>query len=87
MNAPATTARERGSRRAIWSWALFDFANSPFTTIVVTFVYATYFTKAIAADEISGTALWSSAVSITALIVAIASPILDRKSTRLNSSH
>jgi len=65
----------RGSRRAIWSWALFDFANSPFTTIVVTFVYATYFTQAIAADPISGTELWSRAVSITAVIVAIASPV------------
>ena len=30
------------SRRVIWSWALYDFANSPFTTLVVTFVYATY---------------------------------------------
>ena len=67
---------QRGSARAIWSWALFDFANSPFTTLVVTFVYATYFTQAIAADPISGTALWSRAVSITALIVAITSPVL-----------
>ena len=66
----------RGSTRAIWSWALFDFANSPFTTLVVTFVYATYFTQAIATDPISGTALWSRAVSITALIVAIGSPVL-----------
>ena len=66
----------RGSKRAIWSWALFDFAHSPFTTLVVTFVYATYFTQAIAADPISGTELWSRAVSITALIVAISSPVL-----------
>jgi UMF1 family MFS transporter len=66
----------RGSTRAMWSWALFDFANSPFTTLVVTFVYATYFTQAIATDPISGTALWSRAVSITALIVAIGSPVL-----------
>jgi UMF1 family MFS transporter len=26
--------------RAVWSWAFYDFANSPFTTLVVTFVYA-----------------------------------------------
>jgi UMF1 family MFS transporter len=70
------TKSQRGSARAIWSWALFDFANSPFTTLVVTFVYATYFTKAIAADVNSGTELWSRAVTITALIVAIASPVL-----------
>jgi UMF1 family MFS transporter len=78
MNAPAipSTASQRGSTRAIWSWALFDFANSPFTTLVVTFVYATYFTTAIAPDVISGTALWSRAVSITAIIVAVSSPVL-----------
>ena len=62
--------------RAVWSWALYDFANSPFTTLVVTFVYGTYFTQAVAADPISGTALWSRAITITALIVAIASPVL-----------
>src|SRR5258706_4617714 len=76
MNATAPTNTMRGSPRAIWSWAIFDFANSPFTTIVVTFIYATYFTKAIAPDEIYGTALWSRAVSLTAIIVAIGSPVL-----------
>jgi UMF1 family MFS transporter len=67
---------ERKGPRAIWSWALYDFANSPFTTLVVTFVYATYFTQAIAPDPITGTALWSRAVTITALIVAVCSPLL-----------
>ena len=68
--------------RAIWSWALFDFANSPFTTLVVTFVYATYFTQGIAADPILGTALWSRGVAITALVVAIASPLLGALADR-----
>src|SRR5690554_1089581 len=70
--ASTDTAR----RREIWSWALYDFANSPFTTLVVTFVYATYFTQAIADDPIHGTALWSRGVTITALVVALASPVL-----------
>jgi MFS transporter, UMF1 family len=74
--APGRGKRAYGSTRAIWSWALQDFANSPFTTLVVTFVYATYFTQAIAPDPITGTELWSRAVSITALIVALASPVL-----------
>jgi UMF1 family MFS transporter len=78
MNAPVATnvRRAPGSALAIWSWALQDFANSPFTTLVVTFVYATYFTQAIAPDPITGTELWSRAVSVTALVVAIASPVL-----------
>lgn len=62
--------------RAVWSWALYDFANSPFTTLVITFVYATYFTQAIADDPLRGTAQWSRAITITALIVALASPVL-----------
>jgi UMF1 family MFS transporter len=62
--------------RAMWSWAFFDFANSPFSTLVVTFIYAAYFTQAIAPDPISGTALWSRGVTATALVVAFASPML-----------
>lgn len=64
------------TRRAIWSWSLYDFANSSFTTLVVTFVYATYFTQAIADDPVHGTTLWSRGVTITALVVAFGSPVL-----------
>lgn len=62
--------------RKIWAWALYDFANSSFTTLVVTFVYAAYFTQAIAPDPISGTTLWSRAVTASGLVVAFLSPYL-----------
>lgn len=75
------TPKQAGSR-AIWSWALYDFANSPFTTLVVTFVYATYFTQAIAPDPIAGTVLWSRAVALTAVVVAACSPILGALADR-----
>ena len=68
--------------RAIWSWAIYDFANSPFTTLVVTFVYATYFTQAIAPDPIAGTVLWSRAIALTAVVVAVCSPILGALADR-----
>ncbi len=61
---------------AVFFWALYDFANQPFTTLVVTFVYGTFFTKVIAENEIIGTLLWSRGITITALIVAILSPIM-----------
>ena len=79
MNSAAVDAepyRAWRNKRAIWSWSLYDFANSAFTTLVVTFVYATYFTQAIADDPVHGTALWSRGVTITALIVAFCSPLL-----------
>ena len=53
---------------------MYDFANSAFTTLVVTFIYATYFTEAIAEDTNTGTFYWSLGVSISAIIVALVSP-------------
>ena len=64
------------SRKSIVAWVLYDFANSSFTTLVVTFVYARYFTEAIAPDPISGTALWGYAMTATAILVVLSSPIL-----------
>ena len=55
---------------------MYDFANQPFTTLIVTFIYGTFFTKVIAENEIVGTLLWSRGITITALIVAFLSPIM-----------
>lgn len=78
---------DNSRKRSVIAWVLYDFANSPFTTLIVTFIYATYFTEAIASDAISGTVLWSRAVTITAIVVALASPVLgaiaDRGGLRL----
>ena len=77
----------RGSARSIGAWALYDFANSAFTTLIVTFIYATFFVKGIAADETTGAVLWAwGVVSPTAVAVALLSPVLgalaDRTGTR-----
>jgi len=64
------------SRYAIQAWALYDFANSAFTTLVVTFIYATYFTKSIAPDETTGADMWFTGITISALIVAVLSPFV-----------
>ena len=53
---------------------MYDFANSAFTTLVVTFIYATYFTEAIASDSTTGTSYWSLGVGISAILVAVVSP-------------
>ena len=55
---------------------MYDFANSSFANNVTTFIYAAFFTKVIAENEIVGTALWSRGVGIIMLIVALLSPPL-----------
>ena len=64
------------------AWALYDWANSAFTTLVVTFVYATYFTAAIAPDEVAGTAQWSRAVAVSGIAIALLSPLLGAMADR-----
>jgi UMF1 family MFS transporter len=76
------TSQSVYDRREVGSWALYDFANSAFTTLVVTFVYSTYFTQAIASDPIHGTALWSRGVTLSALVVALTSPVLGALADR-----
>ena len=63
-------------RRAVFAWSMYDFANSAFNTLVVTVSYATYFTKVIASNENTGTLLWSRAVAVTAITVALLSPVM-----------
>lgn len=73
MNSIARPAR--AGRKGLWSWALFDFGNSSFATVILTFVFATYFTQAIADDAETGTALWGTATGLAGVIIAILSPI------------
>ncbi len=69
-------------RRAVLAFALYDWGNSAFTTLVVTFIYSAWFTKAMAPDPVAGTVLWSRGVSATALLVAASSPLLGALADR-----
>ena len=63
-------------RKTILAWMMYDFANSSFANNVTTFIYATFFAKVIADNEIAGTVLWSRGVAIIMLVVGLLSPPL-----------
>ena len=63
-------------KRTIFSWSLYDFANQPFTTIILTFIYSAFFSKYISSSFEEGTIMWGRAITISAIIVAILSPIM-----------
>ena len=69
-------------RRKILAWCLFDWANSPYTTLVVTFIYSAYFAQAFAPDVVTGTAWWSRAVALAGLVVALLAPLLGALADR-----
>ncbi len=64
------------SRRARAAWCFFDWANSAFPTVMVTFVFSVYFVGSVAEDKITGTAQWGYALSVSGLLIAILSPVL-----------
>ena len=64
------------SKKVIWGWALYDFGNSAFTTLVVTFIYSFFFAQEIAPDGDTGTRIWANGIALTAVVVAVASPFL-----------
>lgn len=62
--------------KAVVSWCLYDWANSAFPTVIGTFIFGTYYTQAIAATPEEGAAEWGVALGLSALLVAVASPVL-----------
>ncbi|HET6160716.1 MAG TPA: MFS transporter [Dongiaceae bacterium] len=73
---PITVKPVRGNRTAIIAWCLFDWGNSAFPTIIVTFLFSAYFTKAVAPNPELGTALWGQVNSVMALVAAFLAPLL-----------
>jgi UMF1 family MFS transporter len=70
MSVPGTAPPVR--RREVFGWAMFDFANSSYTTIVVTVAFGPYFTTLVAPPG-AGDALWGRAIAVSNLIVMLLS--------------
>lgn len=74
------------SRRAVAAWFLYDWGNSAFSTIVLTFIFAAYFVDKIAVNKYVGTSQWANTVALAGLLIAILSPVLgsiaDREGRR-----
>lgn len=77
---PVTPAGRRA--RAVAAWVLYDWAYGAFTTVVTTFVFATYFTQKVAADPASGAAQWAGMQAAAGLAVALLSAPLGALADR-----
>ena len=59
-------------------YCLYDWANSPFATVIITFIFAAYFEKAIVGDPEKASVLWGWAISISSFLIAFMGPILGK---------
>ena len=62
------------ARREIFGWAMFDFANSSYTTVIITAAFGIYFTKLVAPD--GGAFYWGLGIAISNLAVLLLSPVV-----------
>ena len=67
-------------RSRVAAWLFFDYANTSFSVMMVTFVFPLYFKNVVCMGEPSGDALWGAAISLSMLLVALVSPVLGAAS-------
>lgn len=67
------------SRRELWAWAMYDFANSGYTTVVLTTVFSAYFVGVVAAGRDWATLAFTSALSLSYLLVMLTMPALGAR--------
>jgi MFS transporter, UMF1 family len=60
--------------REVFAWAMYDFANSGYTTVVLTAVFAAYFVGVVAGGTDWATFAWTFALSVSHLIVMFTMP-------------
>jgi len=72
--------------KKIFNFALYDFANSAFTTIIITFIFSTYFAKQIAPNPVLGQSYWGWTIGITGVVVALIGPLLGTIADKKNYS-
>ena len=76
---PAKVAPTYASRREIFGWAMFDFANQAYTLLIITVVFGELFTTVIVGDRGDGfrlaNFLWSLALALSYLMVVLTAPL------------
>jgi MFS transporter, UMF1 family len=63
-------------KREVFGWAMYDFANSGYTTVVLTAVFNTYFVGVAANGASWGTFAWTMVLALSSLIVMLSMPAL-----------
>ena len=76
----------RKSRRSIFGWMMFDWATQPYSTLLLTFIFAPYFAEIVTNKKINlgfseqaaaadAQSLWGIFLAISGLLIAVCAPI------------
>src|SRR5262245_65860992 len=84
MNAATPTPHAAGTPllapgvrpREVVAWAMYDFANSGYTTVVITEVFNAYFVAVVAGNAPWATLAWTATLAVSYAVVMIAGPVI-----------
>src|SRR5687767_5846844 len=62
--------------REVWAWSMYDFANSAYTTVVITAVFSAYFVGVVAGNAPWATFAWTAALSASYALVLLTGPVI-----------
>lgn len=61
--------------REVWAWAFYDFANSGYTTVVITAVFSAYFVAEVAGNAPWATFAWTAALALSYALIMATAPL------------
>jgi len=62
--------------REVWAWSMYDFANSAYTTVVITAVFGAYFVGVVAEGKAWATFAWTAALSASYAAILVTGPLV-----------
>jgi len=62
--------------RELWAWAMYDFANSGYTTVVITALFNAYFVAVVARNAPWATLAWTAALSVSYGLIVLSAPLI-----------
>jgi len=73
---PARTLAEGVRRREVLGWAMYDFANSSYTTVVITAIFNAYFVGVVAAGAVWATFAWTATLAASYALLMVFGPLV-----------
>ena len=62
--------------REVWAWAMYDFANSGYTTAVITAIFNAYFVAVVADNKPWATFAWTAALAVSYAAIMFTAPVI-----------
>jgi len=72
----STTLAEDVRPREVFGWAMYDFANSGYTTVVITAIFNAWFVSAIAGNAPWATFAWTAALALSYAAIMVTAPFV-----------